>query len=54
MRTWFSRSYLRLLPMCLLILMAAGCDEHDIGTNGVLDIIYAVGDVVLAILSIVL
>ena len=53
-KTLTTRSYVRLLPVGLLILMAAGCDGTAAGSNDIAGIIYAIGDVVLAILGMIL
>lgn len=52
MKALFAQWYLRLLPLGLLF-VAAGCDDDDrhLSPNGIIDIIYAIGDVVLAILD---
>lgn len=52
MRATLTRSYLRVLPVGLP-LIAAGCDD-DLDSGGIIDIIYAAADVVLAILYLVL
>jgi hypothetical protein len=45
---WFA------LGLLVLAFAHAGCDESASGSNGVVSIIYAVGDVILAILNVVL
>lgn len=49
MRACLSRWMTRYLPVLLLVPMVTGCDENS--TDGTLNIIYAIGDVVLAILD---
>ena len=49
MKAFVTRSYLRLLPLFLL-LMAAGCDDDDWESGDVIDVVYSVGDVLLAII----
>ena len=51
MKALFTRWYLRLLPVCLLLVVLVGCDEDDISSNGIIDVVYAIGDIVLAILD---
>ena len=53
MKAFLTRRYVRVLPLGLL-LMAAGCDDDDWSSGNVIDIIYAAGDIVLAILRLVL
>ncbi|MBN2562152.1 MAG: hypothetical protein JXQ75_14610 [Phycisphaerae bacterium] len=53
MKAFLARSYIRVLPLCLLLMMA-GCDDDEWSSGDVTDIVYAVGDVVLAILQMVL
>lgn len=53
MRAFLIRRYIRVLPLCLPLL-AAGCDDDDWSSGDVIDIIYVAGDVVLAILRLVL
>jgi len=47
------RARASLLVLALLPLMGSDCDSDDFGSSEIIDIIYAVGDVVLAILSFV-
>lgn len=52
MKALLARWYIRLLPFCLLLVAFAGCDEGDEhGGSDVIDVVYAIGDVVLAILD---
>jgi hypothetical protein len=53
MRSLLIRRYVRVLPLGLPLL-AAGCDDDDWSSGDVIDIIYAAGEVVLAILRLVL
>jgi len=49
MKYIITQSYLRILPLCLL-LMAAGCDDDDWESDDVIDVVYSIGDVLLAII----
>ena len=49
MRALLVRSYVRLFPLCLLLMMA-GCDDDDWESRDVINVVFAVGDVVLAII----
>ena len=51
MKAWLMRSWVRVLPVCLLLVVLVGCDEDDISSNGIIDVVYAIGDIVLAILD---
>ena len=53
MKALFARWYIRLLPAFVLLVVLVGCDEDDehLSPNGIIDVIYAIGDVVLAILD---
>lgn len=56
MRWFYDRRFLFLMAVAMPILLTA-CDEdddHSLSTHGVINIIYAIGDVVLAILDRVL
>ncbi len=53
MRAVLIRRYVGVLPLCLPLL-AAGCDDDDWSSGDVIDIIYVAGEVVLAILRLVL
>lgn len=41
-------------PVSLAFPLLAGCDDDDFGSSEIIDIIYAAGDIVLAILQAVL
>ncbi len=49
MRALLVRSYVRLFPLCLLLMMA-GCHDDDWESRDVINVVFAVGDVVLAII----
>lgn len=53
MRVLLRRLVIRMLPLCLLLAMVAGCDDDDWSSGEVIDIIYAAGDVALAILRMI-
>ena len=54
MKTFLARSYLRVLPLCLLMMMVVGCDDDDWSSNEIIEIVYVIGDMVLSILYLVL
>jgi len=55
MKAAFYRWIMPVVALCWPLIVLAGCDDdhdhHDFSTNGILAIIYAIGDVVLAIIE---
>jgi hypothetical protein len=55
MKAAFYRWLVPVLMFCSPLIVLAGCDDdhhgHDLSTDGILSIIFAIGDVVLAIIA---
>ncbi|MFQ5428699.1 MAG: hypothetical protein ACE5E1_00190 [Phycisphaerae bacterium] len=51
MRVAILSRLLRWMPLCLPLLIVGCDDDSDISSRGIVDIIFAVGDVVLAIID---